>query len=42
MLHSLMAEDIMLPWEASVESLELRRKFDDDEDENNNFAGVEE
>jgi hypothetical protein len=28
-----MAEDIMLAWETSVEALELRRKFDDDEDE---------
>jgi hypothetical protein len=28
-----MAEDIMLAWETSVEALDLRRKFDDDEDE---------
>ena len=28
-----MAEDIMLAWETEVEALELRRKFDDDEDE---------
>src|SRR6476661_3267396 len=28
-----MAEDIMLAWETSVEALELRRKFDEDDDE---------
>jgi hypothetical protein len=28
-----MAEDIMSAWETSVEALDLRRKFDDDEDE---------
>jgi hypothetical protein len=28
-----MAEDIMLAWETSVEALEMRRKFDDDEEE---------
>ncbi len=29
----LLAEDIMLAWETSLEALEMRRKFDDDEDE---------
>jgi hypothetical protein len=28
-----MAEDIMLAWETSVEALDMRRKFDDDEEE---------
>jgi hypothetical protein len=28
-----MAEDIMLAWETSLEALEMRRRFDDDEDE---------
>jgi hypothetical protein len=28
-----MAEDIMLAWETEVEALELRRKFDEDDDE---------
>jgi hypothetical protein len=28
-----MAEDIMSAWETSVEALDLRRKFDEDDDE---------
>ncbi|MBA3443827.1 MAG: hypothetical protein H0T58_03095 [Gemmatimonadales bacterium] len=32
-LHTLMAEDNMLAWETAVETPNLRRKFDDDEDE---------
>ena len=28
-----MAEEIMLAWETSVEAVELRRKFDEEEEE---------